>query len=89
MNLVYESESYIIRMNQEKELIYGTHKFLPLFHELEIKVPEIIAEDYSRSTFPFCYQIQNKIEGEDLGQVIGKLSSEQLKGDSQRNIKRL
>ena len=76
----YSSQSYIIRMNKVKELIYGTHKHLPLFKKLSIKTPDIIAEDYSKTVFPFCYQVQNKIEGEDLGLVIQQLSSDQLKG---------
>ena len=59
--LQYENTSYIIRINTEKEWIYGTHKFLPIFQELQIKTPQILAEDYSKSKFPFCYQIQTKI----------------------------
>ena len=78
--MVYESDSYILRMNQVKEFLYGTHKFLPLFRKMRIKTPSIIAEDYSKTTFPFCYQIQSKIEGDDLGVVIDKLSHEELRG---------
>ena len=82
-NEVYELQladnSYVLRMNQDKEWIYGTHKFLPLFQELEIKVPSIIAEDYSKSTYPFCYQIQTKIAGQDLAIVFPELSPSELK----------
>lgn len=77
--LKYESASFILRMNQEKEWIYGTHKFLPLFQKLQIKTPKLIAEDYTKTEFPFCYQIQNKLKGKDLGLVIDKLSSSNLK----------
>ena len=77
--LQFESNCYILRMNQEKEWLYGTHKFLPLFQKLDIKVPTIITEDYSKSTFPFCYQIQTKIEGEDLVIVLHDLSPSSLK----------
>lgn len=77
--LKYKSDSFILRMNKEKEWIYGTHKFLPLFQKLKIKVPTIISEDYSKEEFPFCYQIQTKIEGKDLAIVFDKLSPADLK----------
>jgi len=77
--LQFESNCYILRMNKEKEWLYGTHKFLPLFQKLNIKVPAIISEDYSKSKFPFCYQIQTKIEGEDLVIVFHDLSPSNLK----------
>lgn len=75
----FEDDSYILRMNKDKDDIYGTHKFLPIFEKLNIKTPHIIAEDYSKKVLPFHYQILNKIEGEDLGVVIGDLSEQQLK----------
>ena len=78
--IAYESESYILRMSRVKEFLYGTHKFLPIFKKLEIKTPRILAEDYSKSEFDFCYQIQNKIDGQDLGLVINRLSHEELRG---------
>ncbi len=76
--LKYSTESYILRMNKEKEWIYGTHKFLPLFKILQIKTPEIISEDYSKREFPFCYQILTKLEGEDMGLVIDGLTRPEL-----------
>jgi hypothetical protein len=76
--LKYQSDSYILRMNKEKEWIYGTHKFLPLFQKLEIKTPSIVAEDYSKSEFPFCYQIQTKLDGKDLLVVFKDLSESNL-----------
>lgn len=76
--LTYPNESYILRMNQEKEWIYGTHKFLPLFQILQIKTPEILSEDYSKTAFPFCYQILTKLEGKDMGLVIDGLSRPEL-----------
>ncbi len=82
-NEVYEltlkSKSVILRMNQQKEWLYGTHKFLPLFKKLNITTPDIIAEDYSKIDFPFCYQILTKLEGKDLGVVIDTLSTNELK----------
>lgn len=77
--IAYPTVSYILRMNAHKGFLYGTHKFLPLFKQLAIKTPEIVAEDYSQSDFPFCYQIQTKLEGTDLGWVFDELSSEDLK----------
>lgn len=77
--LHYETKSYILRMNKEKEWIYGTHKFLPLFQSLNIKVPALISADYSKTKFPFCYQIQTKIEGEDLLLVFKELAPSELK----------
>lgn len=78
--LTFDSHACILRMNQEKEFLYGTHKFLPLFQELEIKTPRMIAEDYSKKHVPFCYQIQTKLEGKDLGVVINELNPSQLTG---------
>ncbi len=74
-----EDRSVILRMNKEKRHLYGTHKFLPIFEKLQINTPHIIAEDYSMKNVPFCYQILNKIEGNDLGTVIDKLNEQELK----------
>ncbi|MEO0895302.1 MAG: aminoglycoside phosphotransferase family protein [Bacteroidota bacterium] len=83
-NEVYEiglkSGPVILRMNTQKDLLYGTHKFLPLFKELGIKTPDILADDYTQDDFPFCYQFLTKLEGKDLGIVMEQLSSENLKG---------
>jgi aminoglycoside phosphotransferase (APT) family kinase protein len=75
----FENESYILRMNEEKKYLYGTHKFLPIFQKLQITTPKIIVDDYSKTQFPFCYQILNKIEGQDLGVVIHELNEINLK----------
>lgn len=76
--LSYESDSFILRMNREKEWLYGTHRFLPLFQGLQIKTPKILVEDYSKTKFPFCYQVQTKLVGMDLGLVINKLDHSEL-----------
>jgi len=81
--LKYEAESFILRMNTQKNLLYGTHKFLPLFKQLGIKTPDLLAEDYSQTDFPFCYQIQNKLPGKDLGVVMNGLSQPELTGIAQ------
>ncbi|MCI4669174.1 MAG: phosphotransferase [Bacteroidia bacterium] len=77
--LKFSSESFILRMNQQKDILFGTHKHLPLFKKLYIKTPEIVAEDYSKDHFPFCYHILTKIEGRDLGLVIDTLNHSQLR----------
>lgn len=45
-NEVYEiklkDRNYILRMNNKKKYLYGTHKFLPIFKKLQIKTPYII-----------------------------------------------
>lgn len=81
--LHFETHSYILRMNNEKEWIYGTHKFLPLFQRLEIKVPTLITADYSKTKFSFCYQIQTKLSGKDLLLVFNELSPSDLKAIAQ------
>lgn len=78
--LKYDSTSFILRMNSEKELIYGTHRFLPLFKKLGIKTPDIVSEDYSKTDFPFCYQILTRLEGEDLANIFPQLSEIELSG---------
>ncbi|MEM6348405.1 MAG: aminoglycoside phosphotransferase family protein [Bacteroidota bacterium] len=77
--LRYGSEGYILRMNTQKNLLYGTHKFLPLFKELKIKTPDIIAEDYTQTDLPFCYQILTKLPGQDLKLAIEDMSTTELK----------
>lgn len=69
----------IVRLNSEAKFLMGSHDHIPKFKLLNIKVPDILAEDYSNTRIPFCYQIQNKIEGEDLGNVIENLTDRQLK----------
>lgn len=78
--LTYPSESYILRMNTEKQWMYGTHKHLPIFKKLEIKTPNILAENYAKTEFPYCYQVLTKLAGKDLGVVIHELSPSNLKG---------
>lgn len=78
--LVFDSASYILRVHELKVILYGTHKSLPIFKDLGIRTPEIVAEDYSKSNFPFCYQILTKLEGKDLGVVIDSLSPTELRG---------
>ena len=79
--LKYPSNAlYFKNETKKKEWIYGTHRFLSLFQKLHIKVPTIISEDYSKTEYSFCYQIQTKIAGKDLAIVFHELSPSDLKG---------
>lgn len=68
---------YIVRLNAGDSL-KGSDKYIPLFKSKEIKVPEIIAKDYSKELVPYNWQIMNKIEGKDIDKVISELSESQL-----------
>jgi len=70
-------QKYIIRLNQ-RESLKGSSKNIPLFQSKGIKVPEIIAEDYSKSTSSYNWQILTRLEGTDIDKVISTLTEEQL-----------
>lgn len=82
-NEVYEAyldnKSVIIRLSSHNRFLMGTHDHTPKFKALGIPVADILAEDYSQTVIPLSYQILTKIEGEDLGEVIGTLSDNDLK----------
>lgn len=68
----------IARLSPHDRFLMGSHDHIPKFKALGIRVPDILAEDYSKNLIPYSYQILSKIEGEDLGQVIETLSDQQL-----------
>lgn len=68
----------IARLSPHDRFLMGSHDHIPKFKALGIRVPDILAEDYSKNLIPFSYQVLSKIEGEDLGQVIETLSDLQL-----------
>lgn len=70
---------YIFRLKEEPRYMLGSHKNIPLFRSKGIKVPEILAEDYSKTWLPLAFQIQNKLPGNDLRDVIETLSDDELK----------
>ena len=70
----------IIRLNSTDKYLRGSEVHIPEFKDLGIKVPDILASDYSQTRIPLCYQIQNKIKGNDLGIVIESLSHTKLLG---------
>lgn len=79
-NVVLDDIEVIVRLSPYNKFLMGSHDHIPKFKNLGIKVPTILFQDYSKNLIPFSYQIQNKIEGQDLGLVIETLSIEQLKG---------
>jgi aminoglycoside phosphotransferase (APT) family kinase protein len=78
-NVALQDKEVIVRMSPVDKFLMGSHDHIPKFKALNIKVPEILFEDYSKTQIPFSYQIQNKIEGQDIGDVIKTLSDRQLK----------
>jgi aminoglycoside phosphotransferase (APT) family kinase protein len=72
------SNEYILRLNS-RDSLKGSSKFIPLFKSKGIKVPDIIAEDYSKKVVPYNWQIMTKIKGRDLGRIISSLTEEQLR----------
>lgn len=82
-NEVYDvglhDKEVIARLSPVDKYLMGSHDHIPQFKKLGIKVPDILFEDYSKSLIPLSYQIQSKIEGTDLGNVIETLTDDELK----------
>jgi aminoglycoside phosphotransferase (APT) family kinase protein len=74
-----DGRDLIVRMNAEKRCLLGSHNHIPLFKTKGIRVPDILAEDYSKQFIPYAYQVLTKIEGRDIGDVIDTLSDDQLR----------
>ncbi len=68
----------VIRLKAEARYMLGSSKHIPVFRQKGIRVPDILAEDYTCSFVPFAYQVQSKIEGRDIGEVIATLSDSEL-----------
>ena len=69
----------IVRLSPYNKFLMGSHDHIPKLKALGITVPDILAEDYSKTRVSLAYQIQTKIEGHDLGIVIETLTDDQLK----------
>lgn len=78
-DVALDDRSVILRVGVTSDNLLGSSKYIPLFRKHGIKVPEVLAEDYSRSNFSYPYQILSKLEGKDLIYVIHELSEDQLK----------
>ena len=69
----------IVRLNAEPRFMLGSHNHIPLFKSKGISVPEILAEDFSKTAFPVAYQILSKVDGRDINDVIETLDDDQLR----------
>lgn len=76
--VIGKRRNFIIRLNDYGDYMKGTSKFLPIFKKLQINTPEIIAENYERKYFNYCYQILTKIPGDDLENIINTLKEVEL-----------
>ena len=77
-SVIIPSRKVIVRMNTDTSQLNGTERNIKLLSSLGIKVPEVIASDYSKVDVPMAYQILSFIEGQDLGQVVESMTDEQL-----------
>lgn len=75
----FDGREVIIRLKSEARYMLGSHNHIPLFQSKGIRVPEILAEDYSKRDLPFAYQIQSKIDGRDIKDVVDTLTDGQLR----------
>ena len=69
----------VVRLNTEPRFMLGSRFHTPIFQSKGIRVPEILAGDYTKTHFPFSYQIQSKVEGRDIVDVIETLSDDELR----------
>lgn len=70
--------SVIVRINADEALL-GSGKFYSLLRSLGVAVPEILASNHSKCLAPYAYQIQTRLEGRDMGEVICDLSDDELR----------
>ena len=69
---------YIFRLNAEPRFMLGSHNHIPLFKSKGIRVPEILAEDLTKNVVPIAWQIQSKLPGRDINEVIATLTDDEL-----------
>src|SRR5688572_23352868 len=69
----------IVRLKREARYMLGSHNHIPIFQSLGIRVPEILAEDYSSNFVPLAYQVLSKVEGRDVNEVVDSLNDDELK----------
>lgn len=75
----FKDKEVIVRLSTREQNLIGSHYYTPIFKALGIKVPDMLAEDYGKSLVPYYYQVQERIKGTDLGNVVQVLTNEQLK----------
>lgn len=78
-HVTLKDSEIIVRLSPVDKFLMGSHDHIPQFKALEINVPDILFEDFTKSKIPFSYQIQSKIEGQDLGFIIEKMTDDELK----------
>ena len=69
----------VVRLKAEARYMYGSHDHIPIFRNASITVPEILAEDYSKTRSLFAYQVLSIIPGRDINDVIHTLTDGQLR----------
>ena len=73
------NKDVIVRLNKDKIPFLWFERNVKVFKQNNIKIPEIIAKDYSENSFGYYYQILSKIEWEDIDRIINELSNKELK----------
>lgn len=74
-----QGKEVIVRLSPFDKYLMGSHDHIPKLKALGINVPDILMQDFSKIEIPLSYQIQSKIEGHDLGNVIETMTDIQLK----------
>lgn len=74
-----KNKTVVVRLNKDNDEMKGSEKYIPLFRSKGIKVPHILVSDYSKKFVPYYYQVQSKLEGDDINRVISILTAKQLK----------
>ncbi|HEX3100151.1 MAG TPA: phosphotransferase, partial [Pyrinomonadaceae bacterium] len=69
----------IVRLHVEPRYMLGSHNHIPVFKSKGLSVPDILAEDYSKTDVPLAYQVLTKMEGRDIVDVIDTLNDDQLR----------
>ncbi|HEY1074876.1 MAG TPA: aminoglycoside phosphotransferase family protein [Patescibacteria group bacterium] len=81
-NEVYEAklpdQSVIVRIGVTNNNLLGSSKYIPMFQQQGINVPELLAEDYTGTFIPYPYHVLSMLEGQDLPDVIAELNHDQL-----------
>lgn len=81
-NEVYAAEvagqGLILRLNSDPQPLEGSARHIPVFGALGIPVPAILAADYSKERLPMAWQLQSRLPGRDIGEVIHDLGRRQL-----------
>lgn len=51
--VVLNDKEVVVRLSQFDKFLFGSHNHIPIFKNLAIKVPDILAEDYSKTFIPY------------------------------------